>query len=222
MMCSFKCLNGICRECVRVTNVSFQKGACNPLFQLLGPRCPTRGLVGIFVSVSALVGFWRMSHMGLTTLPLVVAQLGLLLLGEPKGGSFATRDSDCKVNFREAVGIRTNFEAEFSAVISGFEHAQSYNVQKLWIECDSVAVVILLSRGLAPWFLLQRWRNLGSYLLSIQWKITHCHREINTIVDYLSKSVAKYDESKPAFTRSPLLSVELEKDASLHPRYRFL
>ncbi|XP_042483064.1 disease resistance protein RUN1-like [Macadamia integrifolia] len=84
-----------------------------------------------------------------------------------------------------------------AALLQGIQHAQSYNVQKLWIECDSVAVVILLLQGLIPWFLLQRWRNLGSYLLSIQWKITYCHREVNTIVDYLSKSVAKYDESKP-------------------------
>ncbi|XP_042487154.1 uncharacterized protein LOC122067387 [Macadamia integrifolia] len=45
---------------------------------------------------------------------------------------------------------------------------------------------------LIPWFLLQEWNHLFSYLInSIEWKISHYYREANPIADFLAKDAAK-------------------------------
>ncbi|XP_042487034.1 uncharacterized protein LOC122067264 [Macadamia integrifolia] len=147
-------------------------------------------------------------------------------LGNPgkagAGGIFRNEKGDNLLNYREYVGIRTNFEAEFLAVIAGLEQAKINGFQHLWIECDSTAVVILLSKGLVPWFALQRWRSLLSFLNSINWKVTHCYREANVIADFLAKSSARFEVSYPVEAWPRLVSMELELDANQRPRYRFM
>ncbi|XP_042495054.1 uncharacterized protein LOC122074287 [Macadamia integrifolia] len=43
----------------------------------------------------------------------------------------------------------------------------------------------------------ERWMSLALYLQSLTWKITHCLREANPVVDFLAKSAAKFEVSTP-------------------------
>ncbi|XP_042508160.1 uncharacterized protein LOC122084146 [Macadamia integrifolia] len=117
-------------------------------------------------------------------------------LGNPgkagAGGIFRNEKGDSLLNYREYVGIRTNFEAKLLAVIAGLEQAKINGFQHLWIECDSTAVV------------------------------THCYREANVIADFLAKSSARFEVSYPVEAWPRLVSMELELDANQHPRYRFM
>ncbi|XP_042515368.1 uncharacterized protein LOC122089740 [Macadamia integrifolia] len=80
-------------------------------------------------------------------------------LGNPgkagAGGMFRNYKGKPLLNFRNFVGVKSNFEAEFLALITGLEHAKNSCIQNLWIECDSAAVVFLFSKGLVPWFIQQ-------------------------------------------------------------------
>ncbi|XP_042484015.1 disease resistance protein RGA2-like [Macadamia integrifolia] len=58
--------------------------------------------------------------------------------------------------------------AEILAVISGLEIAKEIGVSHIWIECDSVAVVLLISNWKTLWLVLQQWMNLIPYLQSMK------------------------------------------------------
>ncbi|XP_042499704.1 uncharacterized protein LOC122077871 [Macadamia integrifolia] len=137
------------------------------------------------------------------------------------GGVFRNYKREPLLNFRNFVGIKSNFEAEFLALITSLEHAKNSCIQNLWIECDSAVVVFLFSKELVPWFIQQRWRGVLSYLGSISWKITHCYREANVVADFLAKTAARFESNSPVETWPLLTSRELELDAAQRPRFRF-
>ncbi|XP_042477772.1 uncharacterized protein LOC122059152 [Macadamia integrifolia] len=94
------------------------------------------------------------------------------------GRIFRNERAESILNYREIVDIITNFEAEFLAIMAGLEQAKYHGIQNLWIECDSVTVVTLLSKGLIP--------------------------EANTVADFLAKSAARLEISSPVALRSIL------------------
>ncbi|XP_042481160.1 uncharacterized protein LOC122061743 [Macadamia integrifolia] len=146
-------------------------------------------------------------------------------LGNPgkagAGGVFRNENSEILQSFRTFLGVHTNFEAEMIAVITGLEFARDMGITHLWIECDSVAVVLLIAKGRIPWFCLQRWMSLTSYLNSLTWKITHCMREANPVADFLAKTAAKFEVSSPIQSWPVRIAIELEVDGQSRPRYRF-
>ncbi|XP_042492649.1 uncharacterized protein LOC122072150 [Macadamia integrifolia] len=146
-------------------------------------------------------------------------------LGNPRkaraGDVFRNYKGEPLLNFRNFVGVKSNFEAEFLALITGLELAKNSCIQNLRIECDSAAVVFLFSKGLVPWFIQQRWRGVLSYLGSISWKVTHCYREANVVADFLAKTVARFESNSPVEAWPLLTSRELELDAAQWPRFRF-
>ncbi|XP_042497584.1 uncharacterized protein LOC122076339 [Macadamia integrifolia] len=137
------------------------------------------------------------------------------------GGVFRNENSEILQSFRTFLGVHTKFEAEMIAVITGLEFARDMGITHLWIECDSVAVVLLISKGRIPWVCLQRWMSLTSYLNSLTWKITHCMREANPVADFLAKTAAKFEVSSPIQSWPALIAIELEVDGQSRPRYRF-
>ncbi|XP_042505477.1 uncharacterized protein LOC122082041 [Macadamia integrifolia] len=67
-------------------------------------------------------------------------------MGNPgrAGGGGVIRDSNGKVifSFKHFFGISTNYYAEFMSFLHGIRHAMGQRITNLWIESDSVAVVI--------------------------------------------------------------------------------
>ncbi|XP_043721131.1 receptor-like protein EIX1 [Telopea speciosissima] len=99
--------------------------------------------------------------------------------------------------FSVSLGIKTNYVAEFMALLHGLLRAKEMYVTRLWIECDSMSVVDLIRAGSIPWFVRQQWLGLQPYLLSIFWKISHCFHEANPVADFLAKSAVNSGVSIP-------------------------
>ncbi|XP_042485314.1 uncharacterized protein LOC122065562 [Macadamia integrifolia] len=108
------------------------------------------------------------------------------------------------------------------AIITGIEAANQFGVQSLWIECDSVIVVHLLQKKTIPWKFRQRWINCLPYLERVEWKITHCFREANSVADILSKFAAHFETSLLVTSWQALVKMDLDMDALDHSRYRLL
>ncbi|XP_042483202.1 uncharacterized protein LOC122063560 [Macadamia integrifolia] len=89
--------------------------------------------------------------------------------GKSRAGSILCNEkAEVVENFRKFLGTRTNFEAKFLALMIGIELAKHHNVQRLWIECDSVEVVTLFQKMRSPWIARQRWMNCVSYLEDVE------------------------------------------------------
>ncbi|XP_042520430.1 uncharacterized protein LOC122093937 [Macadamia integrifolia] len=78
------------------------------------------------------------------------------------GGVIRNDKAEMILNFRSFLGVRTNFEAEFMTLMIGIEIAIHLNMQRIWIECDSVVVVTLFLKRRPPWIARQRWQNCSS------------------------------------------------------------
>ncbi|XP_042474833.1 uncharacterized protein LOC122056933 [Macadamia integrifolia] len=139
------------------------------------------------------------------------------------GASGFVRDSNYQIVsiYSSFLGIALSFQAEFQALIERIERAREMNFESLWIECDSGAVVLMVQRGLVPWFVWQRRSSLISYLRGISWKITHCYREANPIVDILAQKVAKKEASSSNVAWPPKVLEFLAEDAMGRLRFRF-
>ncbi|XP_042509185.1 uncharacterized protein LOC122084826 [Macadamia integrifolia] len=81
-------------------------------------------------------------------------------IGNPRksgaGGILRNEKAEVVANYRNFLGTRKNFEAEFLALMIGIELAKQHNVKRLWIECDSVAVVTNFQKRQSPWIGQQR------------------------------------------------------------------
>ncbi|XP_042519116.1 uncharacterized protein LOC122092877 [Macadamia integrifolia] len=136
-------------------------------------------------------------------------------------GIFRNERTKSILNFRKFVDIKTNFEAKFLAIMAGLEQAKDHGFQNLWIECDSATVVILQSKSLIPWFIQQRWRGILPFMNSINWKVSHCFREANTVADFLAKSATRLEISSLVAAWARSVFMDMDMDAAQHPRYRF-
>ena len=82
----------------------------------------------------------------------------------------------------------TSMKAELKALYRGLQLAKSMNIEKLWVQLDSLVVVSMLN-GNNSWSrehepLMDRCKKL---IQSQDWeiKISHCYRETNQVVDKL-------------------------------------
>ncbi|XP_042493548.1 uncharacterized protein LOC122073093 [Macadamia integrifolia] len=151
------------------------------------------------------------------------------------GGIFRNEGVEILLNFRKFVDIKTNFGAEFLAIIEGLELAKR-NVRRfqgIRIRADLLLCqTILAFRDLFPSTSLRKisvadliwqdWCCLSPYLSRIEWKLTHCYREANPVADYLGKSAARSGSSYEDPPLPALILDELRWDAKFSPRFRFL
>ncbi|XP_042501990.1 uncharacterized protein LOC122079520 [Macadamia integrifolia] len=147
-------------------------------------------------------------------------------LGNPgnsgAGGVFRNHRGLVVGSFKKFLGVHTNYYTEFTALMEGILKAKELQVDALWIEMDSVAMVVALQSKSIPWFVLQDWLSVKDYLNSINWKITHCFREANCIADFLAKAVAKSRNSDVNISFPPHIRSEIAHDAESRPRFRFI
>ncbi|XP_042477755.1 uncharacterized protein LOC122059130 [Macadamia integrifolia] len=137
------------------------------------------------------------------------------------GGIFRDHQGRMMRCFSFSLGVDSSFSAEIWSMIKGISIAQDLHISHHWIESNSSAAVSLFHHRLIPWFVYQEWCHLLSYLISVEWKITHCFREANPVADYLAKTVASSGASSDEATLPPMLINELITDEGGRPRYRF-
>ncbi|XP_042499710.1 uncharacterized protein LOC122077876 [Macadamia integrifolia] len=113
------------------------------------------------------------------------------------------------------------FEAEVEGLMEGLMRAKDMDIQHLWIESDSSAVVFLIQQRKIPWFALQRWLYLQPYMRRISWKISHNYREGNSVADFLARDAAKSGISGVDVILPPHIGDFLSRDAEGRPNYRF-
>lgn len=82
--------------------------------------------------------------------------------------------------FNVKTGIGFAFVAEIIVVIYALELAQARGLNYIWLESDSVYVVVLLRDHLTkiPWHVKARWwRCVLAYIAQINFRVTHTFRE---------------------------------------------
>ncbi|KAH6781520.1 hypothetical protein C2S52_001729 [Perilla frutescens var. hirtella] len=106
------------------------------------------------------------------------------------GGVFRTPDGSVTNYFHTDEGVGFAFLAELLAAITALEWAQRLALDFIWLEADSIYVVILLSsRSLeVSWILKARWRAVIHFIDSIHFCVSHIYREGNGIADLLSSN----------------------------------
>ncbi|XP_043725602.1 uncharacterized protein LOC122672168 [Telopea speciosissima] len=146
-------------------------------------------------------------------------------LGNPgragTGGVFRNHQAQVVFSFIRFLGISSSYAAEYEALLGGLSKAKEMGFRELWIESDSASVVSSIQSSNIPWFARQRWMVLEPYLDSCNWKITHCFREANPIVDFLAKQAAKLGSSVTNCALPRHIEDQLARDAMGLPRYRF-
>ncbi|XP_043703245.1 uncharacterized protein LOC122653468 [Telopea speciosissima] len=116
-------------------------------------------------------------------------------LGNPgplgAGGIIRDQHGNVIICFADYQGVGSNYMAELGALLMGVKKAQQMNIENLWVESDSKAVVsAILSRSI-PWSFMQAWWSISSYLDIIQWRITHYFHEANSTADALANHAAR-------------------------------
>ncbi|XP_042518589.1 ABC transporter C family member 3-like [Macadamia integrifolia] len=116
-------------------------------------------------------------------------------LGNPghagAGGIFRDHLGKVICSYKKYMGVTGVLEAEVEGLMEGLMRAKDMDIQHLWIESDSRAVVVLIQQRKIPWFALQRWIYLQPYMRRISWKISHNYREGNSVADFLARDAAK-------------------------------
>ncbi|XP_042508277.1 14.7 kDa ribonuclease H-like protein [Macadamia integrifolia] len=70
-------------------------------------------------------------------------------------------------SFKKFLGVHSNYYTEFTALMEGIFKAKELQVEALWIELDSAAVVVALQSKSIPWFIFQDWMSVKDYLNSV-------------------------------------------------------
>jgi ribonuclease HI len=132
-------------------------------------------------------------------------------IGSPSCGSIGFVIRDSSSSFLGAccqnIGYATALEAEFGTCMLAIERASSMNLDQIWIETDSLAVVKTFNTNEGvPWRMRVRWHNCLTFCSLIHSNCSHILREGNLVVDALAKngqSLAMYSsqwwDSAPDF-----------------------
>ncbi|XP_042479819.1 uncharacterized protein LOC122060784 [Macadamia integrifolia] len=126
------------------------------------------------------------------------------------------------ISYQIFFGISNSFSAKIWSILKGIKLARAKGFQQLWIESDSSVVVSFFHHRLIPWFALQVWNHILSYLNAIVWKISHCYREANPVADFLAKETAKTGTSFDDVSLSLRIRHELAIDEAGRTCFRFL
>ena len=114
-------------------------------------------------------------------------------LGSPgaagAGGIFHTTAGFPRGAFSFNLGCDFAYVAELSAAIYALEIAWNKGWHTLWLECDSIWVVQLLSSKskTVPWKIKHRWLRCLTYISRMNFKVSHIYREGNSVADSLAK-----------------------------------
>ncbi|XP_026383386.1 uncharacterized protein LOC113278869 [Papaver somniferum] len=108
----------------------------------------------------------------------------------PVGRGVVIRNDNALVlgSLAQALGIDNSTSAEFWGAIHAFRIAQLKGMRKIWFECDSMHVIMVLSNSsLIPLRLLVHLENCLRHLSSIQFRFSYIYREGNSVADLLAK-----------------------------------
>ncbi|OVA19771.1 Reverse transcriptase zinc-binding domain [Macleaya cordata] len=123
--------------------------------------------------------------------------------------------------FSNSLGITTSVFAGFHAVITALEIALDQLWVQIWLECDSLLVVMALEEKFkVPWRIINRWDSCIDRLSRIQFRF-YIYREDNQCADVLSKKGDDY-QGFYWWTATPdFLRASLGRDLLRLPYYRF-
>ncbi|KAK2364505.1 hypothetical protein QL285_089371 [Trifolium repens] len=103
-------------------------------------------------------------------------------------GIFRNNDVDILLCFAEPLGFASSYLAELQGALRAIEVAHQMNWKNLWIEIDSVLVVLAFKNPdiHVAWSLRNRWHNAQVLLRQKKIIVSHIFREGNQVVDCLA------------------------------------
>jgi len=103
------------------------------------------------------------------------------------GGIFRSSEGFSRGCFAQNLSTDSTFIAEIFGAILAIEIAQSKNWKNIWLETDSLLLVLAFKNPLSiPWALRNRWLNCMEITKTMNFMVSHIHREGNTCVDALA------------------------------------
>jgi ribonuclease HI len=103
------------------------------------------------------------------------------------GGLFRDANSSFLGAFAFNIGISNSLNAELIGAMIAIETAASKGWSYLWLESDSMLVVLAFSSAkIVPWALRNRWENCLTLLSNRNFYMSHIYREGNHCADKLA------------------------------------
>jgi ribonuclease HI len=104
------------------------------------------------------------------------------------GGIFRNNNVDFLLGFAEPLGFASSYLAELQGALRAIEVAHQMNWKNLWIETDSVLVVLAFKNPNlhVAWSLRNRWHNAHVLLRQMNFIVSHIFREGNQVADCLA------------------------------------
>ncbi|CAJ2651412.1 unnamed protein product [Trifolium pratense] len=103
------------------------------------------------------------------------------------GGLFRDANSSFLGAFAFNIGISNSLNAELIGAMIAIETAASKGWSYLWLESDSMLVVLAFSSAkIVPWALRNRWDNCVTLLSNMNFYVSHIYREGNHCADKLA------------------------------------
>ncbi|OVA11793.1 hypothetical protein BVC80_49g27 [Macleaya cordata] len=109
----------------------------------------------------------------------------------PPVSSFVGHDMAFKpyyrLNLRGPLGNQTSIFVELSAVIFAINYAVERDWRKLWLECDSLFILLTIKNPrMVPWHLRVAWQNCMFKLRGLDFRCSHIYKEGNGVPDCLA------------------------------------
>ncbi|GAU32064.1 hypothetical protein TSUD_214200 [Trifolium subterraneum] len=104
------------------------------------------------------------------------------------GGIFRNHEADMIYCFAEPLGTASAFQAELCGAMRAIEMAHNRNWKNIWLETDSVLVVLAFKNlnSNVTWNLRNRWNNVKLLLRQMNCIVSHIFREGNQVADTLA------------------------------------
>ena len=121
------------------------------------------------------------------------------------------------------MGVSFAFEAEILSFIITVEYAYKYKWNNLWIETDSIYVVMAFNskNTNVPWRFRNRWLWALEYAKSMNNYVSHIYRESNCVADKLASMATHISDGLLWFSAPSSLQNPIGRDLILLPFYRF-
>lgn len=103
------------------------------------------------------------------------------------GGVVRDHHGEVLFAFHEHGSVSSSISVELAALLSGLSHTIRLGHTRMWIEVDALLVVQLLSHSDAGHWSIQGFlTSIRNVLSSVEFRISHVHREGNTVADALA------------------------------------
>ncbi|OVA10859.1 Ribonuclease H domain [Macleaya cordata] len=121
-----------------------------------------------------------------------------------------------------SLDIKTSIFAEFHVALCALEITLDQGWDKIWLECDSLLVVMAFEGKFnVLWKLQNRWSNCVVRLLKVNFRFSHIFHEGNQYADILSKRCAAQQGFFWWATTPDFLPVAVGRDLLGLPYFRF-